>query len=132
MKAAPEQYRIKNDPILGSDSSYGNNGAFRIPHPNIMYYYFNVIISDGMGWEHVSVSLTSTKRKVERCPTWSEMCFIKDLFWSDDECVIQFHPPKSEYVSNHPYCLHLWKPTFTNLPLPDSTMVGIKQINIQK
>ena len=28
---------------------------------------------------------------------------------AQDECVVQFHPPKSEYVNLHPYCLHLWK-----------------------
>ena len=44
-----------------------------------------------------------------RCPTWDEMCLVKDIFWQDDECVVQFHPPKSEYVNLHPYCLHLWK-----------------------
>ena len=33
-----------------------------------------VLFSDGLGWDHVSVSLA------DRCPTWAEMCFIKDLF----------------------------------------------------
>ena len=46
---------------------------------------------------------------MERCPTWKEMCYVKDIFWNRDECVIQFHPPESEYVNTHPYCLHLWK-----------------------
>lgn len=55
------------------------------------------------GWEHVSVSLP------RRCPTWDEMCLIKDIFWDEEECVVQFHPPRSQYVDTHPYCLHLWK-----------------------
>lgn len=132
MKNAPEQYRITKSKIVGSDSSYGNNGAFRIPHPKIKNYVFICIISDGEGWEHVSVSIQSTERVVDRCPTWSEMCFIKDIFWSKDECVIQYHPVESDYVSNHPYCLHLWKPVGVTLPTPDPIMVGIQQINIQK
>lgn len=64
------------------------------------------IISSGIIdplWEHVSVS------RINRTPTWNEMCRIKELFWDDDETVVQFHPKKSEYVNRHPYCLHLWK-----------------------
>lgn len=53
-------------------------------------------------WEHVSVS-------AHRTPTWAEMCGVKDLFWSKDETVIQFHPKASEYVNEHTNCLHLWK-----------------------
>ncbi|MCR4532718.1 hypothetical protein NUV62_17465 [Acinetobacter venetianus] len=71
-----------------------------------------------MGWEHVSVSLPA------RCPTWEEMCFIKSLFWGEDDCVIQYHPPKSDYVNNHQYCLHMWRPIEQSLPTPPSFMVG--------
>jgi hypothetical protein len=48
------------------------------------------------------------------------------LFWDGEEVVIQFHPPKSEYVNNHLGCLHLWHPTRDKIPLPDSILVGIK------
>ena len=34
----------------------------------------------------------------------------KALFWDEDDCVIQYHPPRSEYVNNHQNCLHLWRP----------------------
>jgi hypothetical protein len=74
------------------------------------------------GWEHVSVS---TRR---RPPNWQEMSFVKDLFWEPEECVVQFHPPRSEYVNNHPHCLHLWKPTKQSLPLPPSILVGYKGV----
>lgn len=110
---------------MASDSSHGNNGAFYIPHPKINNYFINVIASDGMGWEHASITLSSTERKVDRCPTWEEMCFVKSLFWNDEDAVVQFHPPKSQYVNNHPYCLHLWKPLGIEIPLPDPSMVGI-------
>jgi len=84
-----------------------------------------VVMSSGTGemaesWEHVSVSCTY------RTPNWDEMCWIKRAFWRDDETVLQFHPPESEYVSAHPYCLHLWRPLDTTIPLPPSFFVGPK------
>lgn len=77
-------------------------------------------------WDHVSVSLPN------RCPNWKEMCFIKDLFFYLDETVIQYHPPKSEHINNHPYCLHLWRPHEYVIPLPMSSMVGVKGLNLIK
>lgn len=80
-----------------------------------------VMVSPGEGeypWEHVSVSLP------DRCPTWEEMHFVKTLFWSDEECVVQYHPPKEDYVSNCKWCLHLWKWTAGDFPRPPSILVG--------
>lgn len=57
-----------------------------------------------LGWEHVSVSRSDGK-----VPTWEDMCFAKDLFWDDEEAVVQFHPEKSKYVNYHPGVLHLWR-----------------------
>jgi hypothetical protein len=71
-------------------------------------------------WDHVSVSLP------DRCPTWNEMCYIKELFWGDDTTVIQYHPPKKEYINNHPYCLHLWRNNKEEIKTPLSIHVGIK------
>lgn len=111
----PNKYRMRVGPI-GSDDSTGNNGAFLIPtrpgQPPL-----RVIASDGEGWEHVSVSLPN------RCPTWDEMCKVKGLFWDDEDCVVQFHPPKRDYVNLHPYCLHLWRPVGVTIPLPDLALV---------
>lgn len=125
MFKVPETAR-RNHPIVGWGG--GNNGYFVIEHPKIADYYFQVIASDGLGWEHVSVSLVTTKRgrKVERCPTWEEMCYVKDQFWSKDQAVIQFHPPQSGYVNNHKYCLHMWRNTEVEVPVPDSLLVGLK------
>lgn len=77
-----------------------------------------VIASWGGGWEHVSVSLA------RRCPTWEEMCMVKDIFWGEEECVVQFHPPRSEYVNRHPYCLHLWKKIGEEYETPPKEYVG--------
>ena len=101
-----------------SHAGYGNNGFFIIPCPGTRTD-LQVIASDGAGWEHVSASL-----KV-RTPTWTEMCFLKDLFWGEEETVLQLHPPRSRYVNNHPYCLHLWKPVGIEIALPPTWTVGI-------
>lgn len=114
----PEKYRVKTGPF-GSSAAAGNNGAAFI-YTRPLQAPLKVICSDGEGWEHVSVSLPN------RCPTWEEMCKVKDLFWSAEDCVIQFHPPRSEYVNNHPYCLHLWRPVGQQLITPPSILVGIK------
>jgi len=111
----PEKLRIHTGP-MGSDASAGNNGAFlvRCNHGQ----WVNVIASDGMGWEHVSVS------RRDRVPNWDEMCRIKALFWDDEDVVIQFHPRVSDYVNLHPNCLHLWRPIGVELPTPLPLLVG--------
>jgi hypothetical protein len=109
-------YRVRGG-VIGSDESYGNNGAFMIPFES---YKLLVVASDGEGWEHVTVSLPN------RAPNWREMCFIKDLFWDEEDCVVQYHPPKSEYVNNHEYVLPIWRQIGQDFPRPSSLLVGIK------
>jgi len=79
------------------------------------------IASDGLGWKHVSVSIEGDPRP----PRWGLMCSVKDLFWDDEDWVVQFHPAKSEYVNHHSGCLHLWQ-SEAQFPKPDSIMVGPK------
>lgn len=120
MFTAPEKYRVKT----GSFASYehdGPNGHFVIPLSFRASAY--VIASDGMDWEHVSVHIQ--ERGKARTPTWAEMCKIKDLFWSPDAWVVQYHPAASEYVNNHPNTLHLWRPITNILSTPPSYLVGI-------
>ena len=112
-----EQGRMRQG-FFGSDASYGFTGMFHVMGP--CGRMLRIIAGNGFGWEHVSVS---TQKHV---PNWQEMCFVKDLFWDDEETVIQYHPPKSEYVNNAPNCLHLWRPIDKDIPLPPSDMVGIK------
>lgn len=78
---------------------------------------FFCIASEGMGWEHVSVS-------AKRAPTWEEMCFFKSLFWDDDDIVVQFHPKKSEYVNDCKTALHLWRERDKEFPHPPKYLVG--------
>lgn len=129
MKSEPDprlkDWRVRGNGPCCSDDDFGNTGAFRI-FTGMNRKPLQVIASDGsgsdIGWEHVSVSCP------DRCPTWDEMCFVKDVFWGEDEAVIQFHPPKSEYVNNHRYCLHLWKKIDEDFPLPPRQAVGIKAL----
>lgn len=108
-----EKYRITTGPFA-SNRDYGFNGWFLIPYRN---FTFKVIISDGGGWDHVSISLK------KRCPNWPEMCHFKDLFFDPEETVIQFHPPKSQYVNAHPFCLHLWRKHGVKIELPPRIML---------
>lgn len=120
----PEPYR--HDNVLVPFVANDNKGWFRIPHYELQNHFFNTLADDVDGWQHVLVTVFENGRRPERCPTWEEMCFIKSIFWDDEETVMQLHPPKSEWVSNHPYCLHLWKPVNADIPVPPSHRVGLK------
>jgi len=119
----PEQYRIKHGQY-GSTSQAGNNGAFLIPLKQGTAHHneanFQVVASDGEGWEHVSVGLP------KRTPTWEEMCYIKDFFWDKEDCVVQYHPPEANYVNNAKFTLHLWRPVEAKFPAPEDVLVGVK------
>ena len=106
----------------GSDSSYGNTGSFIVmsPHGIELRILSSGAHAEDEGWEHVSVSAQG------RCPTLEEMCFVKDLFWNKEECVVQYHPAKSQYVNCHPHTLHLWKCKTAEFPVPPTWMVGPK------
>lgn len=124
LDASLEARRVREGP-WGSDPQDGANGAFMVMGPSVAW--LRIIASDGshpdaQGWEHVSVSID----KMNRCPNWPEMVFVKNLFWDEEETVIQFHPPKSEYVNHHPTTLHLWKPRGEAIKTPPSILVGPK------
>lgn len=109
-----EPYRVQFDGF----SPHGYGDPFGVFSLGIATGTIMIIASSGSGWEHVSASLRN------RPPNWSEMCRIKDLFWGPEEAVVQFHPPKSEYVNHHPHCLHLWKPIGLEIPRPPTWMIG--------
>lgn len=118
----PDQYRQIN-----AGSGYATNpgdpfGMFLVPGRQANGRCLKIIACDGVetGWEHVSVSLVDHPAK---CPSWDEMCIVKALFWEDDECIVQFHPAKSEYVNRHKGCLHLWNPVNAPLPTPPTICV---------
>ena len=71
-----------------------------------------VVYSNGGEWDHVSASYNN------RCPSWEEMCAIKDIFFYPDECCVEYHPAKADYVNVQEFCLHIWKPQKAELPRP--------------
>jgi hypothetical protein len=136
----PEQYRFsKAAHPMTSDVSFGNNGVFLIPlkrPPGMMYdpsfSKIKIIASDEL-WEHVSASypmITNSYRRtpssayLHRCPTWEEMCQVKALFWDPEDCVVQFHPPASQYINCHPFTLHLWRKVGSEFETPPGFMIG--------
>lgn len=106
------QYRIPFRGYMGDEQ----RGVFKIFIGGRSFY---VIASVNMGWEHVSVSAKGKSR----CPTWEEMCAVKNLFFAPEEVVMQLHPAQAEYVNVHPYCLHLWKPLLREIPTPPAILV---------
>jgi hypothetical protein len=117
MFKVPEEYRVKTG-IMGSDESYGNNGHFSFKRNGFQY---NIIVSDYLQWEHVSVHCSVGKKN--KTPIWEQMCFVKSLFWDKEDCVVQYHPPESQYVNMHDHVLHLWRPTGFELVTPPKIMV---------
>lgn len=105
----------------------GFNGVFGFALPGEARFIF-CMASDGEGWQHVSVSFGRDSKK---CPSWEIMCRIKDLFWEPEDWVMQFHPAQSQYVNNHPGCLHLWRPIGIEFPVPDSLLVGFREIDFK-
>ncbi|HEX3341859.1 MAG TPA: hypothetical protein VHT68_22100 [Pseudolabrys sp.] len=134
-----EQYRHKVWPIEMKGwfsflaSKPGDNfGAFyAVPGP--CGEALRMIVSDGNldsddeldAWEHVSVSLARAGRA--RLPNWEEMCFVKNLFWEDEDCVVQYHPPLSKNVNNY-RVLHLWRSLRQEFPQPPMEAVGIQSL----
>lgn len=127
----PELARVRFGP-MGSDATYGNNGAFDIESPS-PGWRLALICSDSSEpgseqfdrWEHVSIHAYNRGGKV-RTPSWDEMCYVKRLCWDSEDVVMQLHPRESAYVNNHPHVLHLWRPINAVIPEPPAIFVGVK------
>jgi len=109
------RWRIRTGRYASEDQD-GWNGAFLVPIDGEMWH---VMISDGMGWKHLSI----TNAQKKSLPSWGVMCRVKDLFFSDDEWCVQFHPAKDDNINDHPYCLHLWMPLNETMPRPSIILV---------
>lgn len=114
LKDITSNFRIRVD-VQAAD---GFNGDITLPR-----WTGTIICSTGAGWEHVSVA----PYRKNITPSWDDMCMIKDIFFKDDEAVIQIHPPKAEYVNLKENCLHLWRCTYKEMVLPPSILVGIRK-----
>lgn len=104
--------------IIIEEAEDGFRGIIHMP-----LWKGSIIVSWDMGWDHVSVA----PEKLRIVPDWDSMCMLKDIFFKEDEAVIQIHPPKDQYVNNMPNCLHLWRWNEGEMILPPSWMVGQKK-----
>lgn len=129
MKIDPrlESYRIVNGPLR---TEAGEKRGMFLAMPGPCGERLTIVADDGtderepdvlLGWEHVSVSIG------RRMPNWLEMDFVKRLFWNDEQCVVQYHAPRSQWVNNMSTCLHMWRWTRGEFPMPDSLLVGVKE-----
>lgn len=110
---------IKNDRRLKNVGPYGPlaicGDIFPCQNPKSKRAVF--IFSWHSGWEHLSISFK------DRCPTWEEMCYCKDVFFLPGECAMQLHPPESNHINIHDYCLHIWRPIDQAIPQPPKSLV---------
>lgn len=116
----PEKFRWANAPHPYGTKEGDQFGLFRIIIAGRRSLKVMAVDSEETGWEHVSVSLLDEPRK---CPSWDEMCLVKNSFWDAQDCVIQFHPPQKDYVNQHVGVLHLWRCVNTEFPMPPKECV---------
>lgn len=123
MKLDPhlEHYRLRVGPYASPPGA--SYGAFHnVPGP--CGEKLTIIVADGneTGWDHVSVS---TRRRI---PNWIEMSWVKDRCWDEEDCVVQFHPPKSRYINNYSKVLHMWRWLGGEFATPPDILVGFKEL----
>jgi hypothetical protein len=116
------EFRNRNHPQFKTEDSDGMTGYFVIPmEPDTWALVISSPGNETITWEHVSARIGYKKyhgKLAERVPTWDEMCLLKDIFWGDDEVVMQIHPKMEDYINQHPFVLHLWKPIGVEIPTP--------------
>lgn len=108
----PQKYDEFRHPVGGS---MGNeqNGFIILPQKGL-----KIMFSNGMGWEHASVS------RVSKMPSYDDLTWVKQILWGANATVMQLFVPFDEHVNRHPYCLHLWRPLEDEIPRPPNVMVG--------
>lgn len=121
-----EQFRGRGDrtPANYRTETGEKQGVFYLMKGSIRIIAIASSGDEEIPWEHVSARVV--EHRGDRCPNWEEMCWLKDLFWNEEEVVVQFHPKRSEYVNNHAAVLHLWKWLGGEIPTPPSIAVGYK------
>lgn len=88
------KHRDRTPGPLCSSESDGINGRFGFIINGLRVL---VVASDGsdpecpIPWKHVSVSIVGSSLP----PSWAVMCKVKEIFWDDEQAVMQLHPPKS-------------------------------------
>lgn len=97
---------IQSSKLLSSVNILNNDQKSGYARIKLVRWEGTVIFDESATpWEHVSVC--PFKKAI--IPTWYELKTIKEIFWNDDEEVIQFFPKKSDHVNIMTNCLHLWR-----------------------
>lgn len=109
------RWRVRQGKYASEDTA-GWNGQFLVPIDGEIYL---VMISDGMGWKHLSISNAQKKA----LPSWTAMTRAKNLFFADEDWCVQFFPAKEDYVNDHNFCLHIWMPLDEPMPHPSIVLV---------
>jgi len=78
------------------------HAAEQNPYRRLRVICTAAVEADGKRWIHVSFS------KPREAPSWADASRVKRVFIGDERKAIQVHPPASEYVNDHPFCLHWW------------------------
>lgn len=113
-----EEIRIEHRVLIEQMTVDGGRGWIPGLDPQKPNAQARVQWSNGLGWDHVSVSWP------KRCPTWDEMARVKKLFFHPKETCVEYHPAESEYVNYAPTCLHIWRYQRPGMPVPPPWMVG--------
>jgi hypothetical protein len=66
----------------------------RLPH---------LTIKSKLGFLHLSIS------RNDRYPSWEEMVQIAEMIAGPDLDMAMIKPRRSDYVNEHPFCLHWWE-----------------------
>ncbi len=112
----PERYRAKH-PLDFKHKKGDPFGWFMIPSNKDGRMIAVQADATHNEWEHISCSMRN------RCPTWEEMCYLKNLFWDESQIAVQFHPAKEDYVNVAKFCLHIW--VYKGfMPRPKKNLVG--------
>ena len=88
------------------------DGAFYRSRNGLKVMISCCLESDGKNWVHLSVS------RRDRLPSWTEFVEVKELFLGKESLAIQVFVPRSEWVNDHQYCLHLYQ-CLDERPVPD-------------
>lgn len=118
-----EKFRVTRGSAAGD-----RFGLFAVPHPTRGNLQLLIIATDGNDpaaaekWEHVSVHVADVNGTM-RTPGWAEMAYVKDLFWGEEETVMQLHVPAKDHVNHHDNVLHLWRPLGVTIPVPPKEFV---------
>ncbi len=106
-----DKWRVAGAPV--GDPRF--EGVFEVTSP--LLGTLIVIAAADLGWDHVSVSGD------RRTPTWSEMEFVKRMFFESDAVCFQLHVGVAEHISIHPHVLHIWRSWDHDPPMPPKMMV---------